>query len=202
MSSEPDRPTLAHTTTHVADGLARLTQRWRGLPAVEALLSSHLVEVQEIEDALWSILALTLETATGAHLDQIGALLGEPRVTLGDTKYQLVMQARILANRSSGTLPELAEILRLFAGVGYTLDEVFPAGVLATLENFSSTLPSERMGSVLRRAVAGGVGMQLVVPASTEVPFRFASADEPEAAVSIGFGIVSPSVGGHLAGVY
>lgn len=202
FEAEADRAALAHATDHVARGLSRLTAKWRGKEAIEAILSSHLEETQEIEDALWSVLALTLDTATDDQLAQYGALLGEPKLTLIDAKWREVLRARILANRSSGSVPELEAILAIFAGAGYELAELFPAGLLATVAVFSSTVPGARIGGLLRRATAGGVGAQLVMPASTETAFRFASTEDVEPAVSMGFGIVDPSVGGHLAGVY
>lgn len=204
MSSEAeaDRLALAHATDHVARGLARLTASYRGLPVVEAILSSHLEEVQELEDALWSVIALTLATATDDPLAQCGALLGEPRLTLTDTAWREVLRARILAHRSSGSMPELEAIAAIFAGTGYALSELAPAGLLATFSTFSTTVPGARIGALLRRAVAGGVGAQMVMPASTETTFRFASGEDVEPAVGVGFGIVDPTVGGHLAGVY
>jgi hypothetical protein len=199
FEAEADRAALAHVTDHVARGLSRRTAKWRDKQAIEAVLSSHLAETQELEDALWSIFALTLDTATDDQLAQYGALLGEPKLTLTDVKWREVLRARILANRSSGSIPDIQAV---FAQLGVPdLEELFPAGLLAS-GGFSSTVPGARLGSLLRRATAGGVGAQLVVPASTETALRFASAEDVEPAVSMGFGVVDPSVGGHLAGVY
>lgn len=204
MSLEPeaDRPALAHVTDHVARGLARLTQRWRGKPVIEAILSSHLAEVQEIEDALWEVIELALDTATGDGLDQIAALLGEPRQDLDDEPLRTVLRARILANRSRGSFDELHAILALFAGDAYTLGEYPPAAVLAALDVFPGTVPAARMGGILRRAVSGGVGAQLVAPASVSTAFRFSSSDEVATGSASGFAPLDQSSGGHLAGVY
>lgn len=203
MSSEPDRAALAHATDHIARGLSQLTHRWRGLPGVSAILSSHLAEVQAIEDALWSILAIAIDTASGDQLAQIGALLGEPKVTLSDAKWRVVLRARIDANRSAGTLDELLAILLRFADVGdVTAEECFPAGVLFTASALTAGFPPARVGGLLRRATAGGVGVQLVAPASGATAFRFASADDVETAVGTGFSDVTQASGGHLAGVY
>ena len=201
--SEADRQALAHTTTHVADGLARLTDRWRGKPAIEALLSPFLAELQEVEDQLWSMLVATIDTATGVQLDQLAALIGEPRLTLDDGALRTVLRARVLANRSSGSVPELVAILVLFAEDSFTLDEVFPAGVLVTVASYLGAIPAERVGGLLHRATAGGVGAQLVAPASSATAFRFASTDDDvEAAVETGFSDTAQTSGGHLAGVY
>lgn len=201
MSSEPDRAALAHATDHVARGLSQLTQRWRGLPGVSAILSSHLAEVQAIEDALWSILLLTLDTATAAQLDQIATILGEARLTLGDDDLRTVLRARILANRSSGSVDELVAILELFVEAPYlTLEEFFPAGVLASSSVFP-TVPAARIGALLRRATAGGVGEQFVAPTRAVGGFRFSMTDETTAS-SKGFSDTAQTSGGHLAGVY
>ena len=203
MSSEPDRAALAHATDHVARGLAQLAHRWRDLPGVRAILSPHLDEVQAIEDALWSILAVTLATATGDQLAQIGALLGEPKVTLSDAKWRVTLHARIDANRSAGTVDELLAILLRFAAAGdITAVEYFPAGVLFTATALTAGFPPARVGGLLRRATSGGVGVQLVAPASSATAFRFASADDVEPAVGTGFSDAAQTSGGHLAGVY
>jgi len=203
VSPEPDRAALAHATDHVARGLAQLTHRWRDQPAVKAILSAHLAEVQAIEDALWSILAIALDSASGDQLAQIGALLGEPKAGLSDAKWRVVLHARIDANRSGGTLDDLLVILLRFAdATDITAVEYFPAGVLLTASALTAGFPPSRVGGLLRRATAGGVGVQLVAPASTSPAFRFASADDVEAAVGTGFSTTAQLSGGHLAGVY
>lgn len=84
---------LEHVTDHEPRGLARLTSRFRK-PDTQAVLSAPVYEVQETEDALWSVAGLSLDGATGAQLDQVGALLGEARATLDDEPFRAALRTR------------------------------------------------------------------------------------------------------------
>ena len=43
-------------TDHVAQGLARLTSRWSGMPRARRWLTVYLKEIQRLEDALWDLI--------------------------------------------------------------------------------------------------------------------------------------------------
>ena len=96
-----------HVTDHATRALALLPDQFQK-DGIRALLSSWTPEFQEIEDALWVLFEATLDTATGARLDQYAVLLGEPRQTLSNTALRKVIRARILANRSQGATPTFA----------------------------------------------------------------------------------------------
>jgi len=197
---EPDRPTLAHSTDHVARGLARLTDRWQR-PAIRAVLASHLAEVQEVEDALWEVLLLDLDTATGNGLDQIAGLVGEPRQDLTDELLRTVVRARLLANRARGDVDTLHAIATLFAEDGYSLEEYFPAGMVVGFDEPTGLNP--RVAGLLHRARSGGVGMQVVMPAGEGGVFRLSSTLAAVTTSSTaGLAPDDQSTGGHLAEVY
>ncbi len=106
--------TLTHKLTHVADGLAHLAYQFQDLPHFEAILTAWLNRIQEIEDVLWELIdERTIDAAVGVQLDGIGAIVGEPRLGKTDDEYRLFIKARRLVNLSSGTVPELIEILGL-----------------------------------------------------------------------------------------
>lgn len=193
---------LEHATDHEARGLARLTSRFRK-PATQAALGAALAEVQGAEDALWTVAALSLDDTTGAQLDQVGALVGEARAALDDEPYRSVLRARVLANRSGGTFGEVAAVLAVFADdpADAALDEYSPAALLATLDAMPG-VPAARVAGLLRRAKAGGVGLQLVAPAGHDPVFRFASGDDVETTFNLGLAPDDQSTGGRLAGVY
>ena len=94
---EADRASYAPITDHVAGGLALLTQRWRGLPNVAAVLSSWLEEAQEIEDAVAEVMALTIDTAEDDALDQYGALMGTSNPSLSDAVYRHLLRGAAAA---------------------------------------------------------------------------------------------------------
>lgn len=198
--SEPDRVTaLAQVTTHVTDGLALLTQRWRDLPVIEGVLSPWLTEVQRVEDALWSILALTIATATDDQLAQYGVLLGVTDPGGGDFVY--LIRAAALAIRSSGTGDEIrAVLLAIKATPGaYLITEYFPASLVIEPVVFVGA-PASMVHAIVRRAVAAGVRLLTVeVPAGDT--FAFSDTDETVTDASRGFSDTAGLVGGQLVGV-
>ena len=197
--SEPDRAAAAHVTTHVADGLARLTQRWRDLPVIEGILSAWLTEVQHLEDALWSILALTIATATDDQLAQYGVLLGvsDP----GGGQFLALLRAAALAIRSSGTGDELRAVLyAVKQQVGaYEIREYFPAALVVEPVVFVAP-PAAMVHAIARRAVAAGVRLLTVeVPAGDT--FAWSDTDETVTDADRGFSDTAGLVGGQLVGV-
>lgn len=120
---------LVRKETHVKDALARLAQQLKGKPGVEGLLSAFVQQAQELEDAAFSILDTSgIETAYGAQLDRIGALVGQLRGGDADIDYRDAIKTRITINVSSGTLEELIRIsTEILGGVEVEIRESFPA---------------------------------------------------------------------------
>jgi hypothetical protein len=105
---------LANSTDHAAQMQARLATQFKDATTWQGLLNAIGAEVQEIEDAFYSILATkVIATATGASLDGIGSILGMPRAeggvagALSDADYRTVLTATVLALSGSGE-PETA----------------------------------------------------------------------------------------------
>lgn len=109
---------------HDAVALSRLLSQFRGKPRFAALIRALVSGVQTLEDDADDLITLrTLDAATGASLDQYGAIVGEQRGALADDDYRRFIRARILINRSRGTPDDLAAILALLFGVD-VLDNV------------------------------------------------------------------------------
>jgi hypothetical protein len=203
---EPDHVAeVTQVTDHAARGYALLMRALRGdRPLVAALLRALLRQTQDAEDAMWALLTLTLDTATGAALDQFGELLGERRDPgLSDDVYRDVLRAVILANRSGGTGNELIAIGHLLFGNlfgDFTLEESFPAGVLLEPE-FAMRAPDASM-RVLRKAKAGGVKLELIDPPAEAAWFTFAVGLSEQADNARGWGdAVDDTLGGRLVEV-
>ena len=204
MTTEPDRIT-AHTrdTSHVAQGLALLTQQFRGKPVIAAILSAWLTQVQILEDASWAMLVdTTLARATHAQLDQIGTLLGWGRGYLEtDTVYRGVLRAVILAHRSSGTANELLAIVTLLAGdPSSVLTEYSPATITIERETPWPIVDAQRVASVVAQAKSGGVRL-LVEDLPTGDLFAFASSELPETDALHGLSDTTGFAGGELVGM-
>lgn len=105
---------LVQTTTHEADGIARLLERFRGLPVFEALLRIALQRVQHIEDVLWSLyIGVWIDNAEGLQLDNLGDVVGEGREGRDDDTYRLWIRARIAINRANGKIDDTLKVARL-----------------------------------------------------------------------------------------
>jgi hypothetical protein len=199
--TEPDRITaLAHDTTHVAEGLAMLARQFRGKPRFEAMLTSWLRQVQDLEDAWWQILVeTTLDAAVGAQLDQLGEILGLARSGLSDTLYRRALRAQILALRSRGTADELIRIAELVAGWACTYTAPGDAAVIVTPSSVPD-IPTASLAALLRRAAAGGVRIDTVDILAGDL-FAFASGETVETDAARGFSTTAGLVGGKLVGV-
>jgi hypothetical protein len=202
---EPDRVAeVTQITDHADRGVALLMRALRDKPIVAALTRAVLRQVQGAEDMLWSIVALTLDNATGHALDQYGELLGEVRdAGLSDDVYRDVLRAKILANRSGGTGNELIAIGHLLFGPlfgGFALEESFPAGVLIEPE-FAMRAPDASI-RVLRAAKSGGVKLELIDPPAEAAWFTFAVGLSEQADNARGWGdAVDDTLGGRLVEV-
>lgn len=182
--------TLAHKTTHVADGLAKLIHRFRK-PKIEASLASWLSEVQVLEDAAWLLYAETfLPVAVGDALDQIGRIVNQPRSGRTDDVYRLWIRARILILRSSGRAEQLiaAALLVLPTGTRIVWEEgLAPASFIMHAVGPIAGIEGNEMAKLVQLARAGGVRGQLHWYVSA--PFKFAPADAPVIPSPNGFGV-------------
>lgn len=204
MSTEPDRiAAVTQITDHAGAGAALLMRELRSKPRVAAVLAALMARVQDAESALWALLTDTLDTAVGAQLDQLGAVLGAGRGTLSDTDYRAVLRGVVLARRSRGTPADVCAVLRAMLGVGP--DFTFSGGGACVLLEPADPLPFSATAAIvpLRLAAAGGVLLELIDP-TPDVGikwFTFAPGEELTADVVKGFGDVAGTTGGYLVGV-
>lgn len=112
-------PTAAITQNkqHVANGVALLITQFKEKPRMTALLAAFLNEGQQVENALYGLLAMQLPTATGAALDLIGKIVGQTRQGMLDAQYVQFIQARIRTNLSDGKVETLIAITLLLVGL-------------------------------------------------------------------------------------
>jgi hypothetical protein len=100
----------SQNTEHAAEGVYNLIEFFkkpRNISVIEAVCS----QVQELEDALWSLKdAFNVDTAEGDQLDLLGKLVGEGRDGRTDDQYRTGVRARILVNSSEGTMADFYAI--------------------------------------------------------------------------------------------
>lgn len=104
---------ISRVTDHADRAVARLPAQFRENPDVVGLVRALCLRAQELEDALWALATERFLRGSGAQLDQVGALLTEPREGATDEAYRLRLTARARALRSSGTIPDLLAVFKL-----------------------------------------------------------------------------------------
>lgn len=101
-------------------------------------------QFQDLEDAAQTLLTmLDIEASQGVQLDVIGRLIGQPRNGVDDPTYRLYLSARVLANKSTGTVEDIFKIMRAL----YGQDAARPTYQGGLVKQFSI-----RIGEVLTRA--------------------------------------------------
>lgn len=143
---------------HAERALARLLTQYRGTHSVPGVLRVLCRQVQEIEDALFAVIAgRALDTATGAQLNNLGRIVGVERASLDDAAFRLRIRAQILVNRRSGESETLIAILAYLApGSTPILREHFPAALSLEAAGAVIADPTQH-ANVIDSARAGGV---------------------------------------------
>ncbi|MDB4311870.1 DUF2612 domain-containing protein [bacterium] len=96
---------------------SNLLYQFKDLPNINKMVKVFAEEVQEIENEVIKLTTLrTLEEATGQQLDDIGEVLGVPRVAAEDEVYRNLLKIRNARQTSSGHADGVIESLRLFTG--------------------------------------------------------------------------------------
>lgn len=197
---------LEHRTAVVEEGLSRLIGQHKGKPRLEAWIASYLEEVQELEDAIFETYTLRqLDNATGARLDIVGNLVGQPRVDGDDDRQRLYVKLRIRANRSRGRASDIIALAGLlFEDLGFEYDEAYPRSM--TVEVFGPPDIDHNLAiELMRLGKTAGVALNLIYSdESLDDSLYTAGGVSPPLEVDDtrrGFADTAESVGGYAAGV-
>lgn len=204
---------LQHKTDLATVAQGRVISQYKGLPLFVGLLGAITAVIQEVEDAYWALFnAVLLDTATGIWLEYLGAIVGEAREGAVDNDYRVFIRARILANKSSGTIDEVLTIIALFPGldppdVFESADEYYPASMLIVLDPSLSfdVVVLNRMLRIVAKARPTGVRLMInsiVSPSAEADTFTFGDSGvaQPQIDALLGAGDSgNPATGGHLS---
>lgn len=189
---------LARVDDHVQSGLDLLISQYRGKPRLEALIASYLRRVQELEDAAWDVLISRLiDTATGIHLDTLGQLVGQSRISDDDEIYRLYVRARISANRSRGHPDDVISTAQIaLNGLEFEYREHYAASwTVDVLEALQEEFAVPVHELIIRSKAAGSAGSLHWSTEDEEVTFAFALTDSEEDDPDRGLAGDDPDIG-------
>ncbi len=162
---------IAQITDHADRAVARIVGKLRNKPRFEALVRALVSPFQSIEDALWALFESDVDRATGDELDVLGRIVGELRNgETDDELYRRRVRARIMANRSNGTVEDIIRVVRLILAddaVRVYVRQVFPAGLIVELEDVIveddvADIVAAFVTGRARGAAAAGIGTRTV----------------------------------------
>ena len=164
--------------THADNAADRLTSQYADADKLQALVSLWGERIQGIEDAAWTLLTdRWLGVADGQQLDELGELVGEPRLGRTDETYREAIQVRITINQSGGEPERIIEFLVRIVGADNVLyQEKYPAKIEVFVGGEVSLSQAQRV----RELVPAGVGTIYVAESGGETPFGTKDGPEDE----------------------
>ena len=171
---------------HNETALSRYTSQYSEAETLHALTTLWAERMQALEDAAWSVLTQRwIEPAEGVQLDELGAIVGEPRLGRTDATYRDALETRISINRSGGEPERIIEFLLRIAGAEQVLyQEIYPAKI----ELFVGGEVSFDQVQRVREIVPAGVGTIYITEAGGEPPFGTSELGQPVPTDVDGFG--------------
>lgn len=150
---------------HAAEALARRLQDDLDKAVYAKMIAIFADRFQLLENVLWELNEQRwIDTARGAQLDNLGAIVGESRDGRDDVTYRLWVRARAKANRSHGRPDDSLEILKLLvestATVRYVDQDPRDAEYRLTVENTAVDLVQVK--KILELVRPAGVYMNLI----------------------------------------
>jgi len=178
--------------TKVATAIGLLTSSYAGKPVITGILTSLANRFQLLEQQTWSVInayILSNYPIAGQDfsvaLDNIGAIIGEPRGGRNDEAYVPALYLRILVNRSDGSTMSL---------IGIVQKALANAGVTPTLFTYWEPTPGEFEFDIVSLPTALLNALSAVLPLARPAGYSgmIVSSSAPVANVitwgSVGFG--------------
>ena len=152
---------LTHITDHSRTAILNLNGPFQGKPRIASFVWSFVEEIQLLEDAIQSV--ITLRQVDNAGLEQLkilGKLVGEPYASQGLETYRAYVKARILVNRSGGTINDLLRVIQLLSTAIPTWWTENTNQVVITIAN-DAVVDLDGLNAMLREAKKANEGLYL-----------------------------------------
>lgn len=179
------------TDTLVDEALGKLLGQFKGRARIEALLAILAQPFQDLEDSARQLLTQRLvDNAVGEQLDVLGRIVRQPRDGRDDDTYRLWIRARTKLNLSSGTGPQILEIVALVLPDNeFHLINSPPASFSLEAHGAVDVALVEAVAEILREAADAGVRSELISSAEDDATtFSFSDDDTASASDLQGFG--------------
>lgn len=187
---------------HSELALARLPSLWEDATTLRSVMSALLAPALDLETSLQSMTARTIDSAQGAQLDDIGALVLFPRAGRSDATYRLWLHARLLVLRTAGRSEDLIKLVDLLSPGSVAIDVHSLAPSTAVVEAEGLDVDPVTLHAILMTAKGAGVTLDLVWTDSQGDALIFGDYLEAEADLVHGTGDATDNnVGGVLSGV-
>ncbi len=126
---------LGSVTAHRNKAKKRTIERWKNPEGYAAVRASYADEIQEAENAIWSVkYSKLLDDAYGESLDLLGRIVGEGRNGRADPSYRVRIRARIRVNQSFGQPADLLAVCALLDPANFHYTRMPPAAYVITMD--------------------------------------------------------------------
>lgn len=117
--------------THREDAIARFTSQYQHAEKLKELAGIFADRVQGMEDAAQQLLQERwVDDAQGRQLDELGLIVGEPRLERSDRVYRDAIRLRIILNSAGGEPESVIQFVdQAFFADRVVLHEIYPAKV-------------------------------------------------------------------------
>jgi len=152
---------LGRKITVEPEGLIKLVPPFWGKPRMASILVTLLEAVQGLHDQIWSVIdRWDVDTAPYLTLEWMAQIVGETSRPPTADGLRTLIKGRILANRSSGTMADLAELAAaLFAAVAGAQEDRLSVALFLTDPGVSD--PDYAVG-LFDEAAAGTVATAVI----------------------------------------
>jgi len=135
------------------------------MPLIDFVDAVWLKQYQALENAVLELDRLyNIDIAEGVQLDDIGALVKQPRLGLDDATYRLFIKARALANSTEGRINDILYALELLSGDPSSWANIYTMAV--DLYADIDVVRATQVKTFMQEIVQAGVKILTVQPAS------------------------------------
>jgi len=156
----------------------KILEQYKGKENFGKLFKVIFKEFDNIESMFWDLHTLRwLDSSEGLQLDNLGYNLSVERQGLSDINYRQIIYAKIGQYNSNGTINEIIKLIKLMTNAEFVLiSELFPAKLVIAIIGDSLNLDADFLESSIKGAIAGGVGIDIIIAGHTPV-FVYAPED-------------------------